>query len=92
MNINEYKLNIRNNYYEGLKRIYDNGSVKEVYEVERGEDLERKVLVLNATVAGFGEEFKAHVDEKGNPVIIKVAKAEHICPLDRLSLIKKART
>lgn len=40
---------------EGLRRYFDNGVVKEVYEVEDGEDIQKKVLYLNATVAGFGE-------------------------------------
>jgi hypothetical protein len=51
-----------NGYYEGLKSLYDNGTVKEVYEVDPGEDVAKKVLALNATVADFGEEFKQHVD------------------------------
>ena len=74
-----------------MKRVYDNGSVKEVYEIEEGEDVGKKVLILNATVAGFGEEFKQHVDESGKTVIIKVVKAEHICPMDRIALIAKTR-
>ena len=40
--------------FEGLRRYFDNGCVKEVYEIEDGEDIEKKVLTLNATVAGFG--------------------------------------
>ena len=55
------------------------------------DDVERKVLSLNATVAGFGEEFKSHIDESGNKVIIKVAKVENICPLDRMEKISQAK-
>lgn len=56
-----------------MKGYFDDGVVKEVYEVEGGEDIEKKVLYLNSTVAGFGEEFKVHEDANGK-VIIKVAK------------------
>jgi hypothetical protein len=42
-------------------------------------------------VAGFGEEFKTHADENGNTVIIKVAKMESICPIDRLNKISHAK-
>jgi hypothetical protein len=82
---------VRNKAVEGLKRLYDNGCVKEVYEVEAGDSVEKKVLTLNATVASFGEEFKSHVDGNGNKIIIKVAKAENICPLDRMAVISKEK-
>ncbi len=65
--------------------------MKEVYEVEDGEDVEKKVGWLNATVAGFGEEFKVHQDENGTHVIIKLAKIENICPIDRVSRIAEAK-
>lgn len=89
--MNQYRYNVRNKAYEGLRRYFDNGCVKEVYEVEEGEDVEKKVLTLNATVAGFGEEFKTHVDENGNTVVIKVVKMESICPLDRVNKIAEAK-
>lgn len=47
---------------EAVQKYADHGVVKEVYEVEQGEDLEKKVLTLNATVAAFGEEFRIHED------------------------------
>ena len=91
INLNAYLYSVRNKTVEGLKRLYDNGCVKEVYEVEAGDSVEKKVLTLNATVASFGEEFKSHVDGNGNQIIIKVAKAENICPLDRMAVISKEK-
>ena len=71
--MNQYKNDVRKNGFEAVQKYADHGVVKEVYEVDEGEDLEKKVRYLNATVAAFGEEFRVHEDDNGK-VIVKVTK------------------
>lgn len=54
IDLNQYKNLVRNYGIEAVQKYADHGVVKEVYEVEEGEDIDKKVLYLNATVAGFG--------------------------------------
>lgn len=54
INIHEFTHNVRENWIEGVQKYADHGVVKEVYEVEEGEDVNQKVSWLNATVAAFG--------------------------------------
>lgn len=77
-----------NKKYQAIGQYVDNGVVKEVYEVEKGEDAEVKVRYLNANVAGFGQEFRVHEETSGK-VIVKIAKVENIFPLDRMTLVSK---
>lgn len=46
---------------------------------------------MNASVAGFGEEYRVCKDDKGETVVVKVAKVESICPLDKLTMLTRAR-
>jgi hypothetical protein len=46
--------------------------------------LERKVNVLNAQSAEFGEEYRLE-EEDGKQLLVKVRKVENLLPLDRVS-------
>ncbi len=81
---------MENKQYEALLKYSDIGAVKQVYELEEGQNPEEKVRYLNATIASFGEEFKIH-EQDGQKVIVKIAKVQNIIPLDKMTRIENHR-
>jgi hypothetical protein len=83
--INIDSLNANRTTYRdaAVQHLTDVGLVENARKV-LGEDLQRKADVLNAQVAGFGEEYRIE-EVDGDQLLLKVRKLESLLPLDRVS-------
>jgi hypothetical protein len=88
INIDKLRANFKEYESAALQHITDVGVVEEIKKV-KGSDLEKKVGILNAQVAEFGEEYRLEKGKGDEAHLLKMRKLEHLLPLDRVEHLEK---
>lgn len=83
INLDKLRANFKEYESAALQHITDVGVVEEVKKV-KGADLDKKVAILNAQVAEFGEEYRLEKGKDDEAHLLKMRKLEHLLPLDRV--------